>query len=520
MTVNQSEIEILQIKTNYQSDPTIIFNQLCKKKQFSLLLESAEIEKKHDLESMIVLDTAVRISALNNTVTLQSLSENGRNVLLTLDKVLPKTTIMFSSENNRKIVFPSVKYNIDEDKKLNSQSVFDIFRTLIKTFNMPKNSSKSMFFGGLFSYDLVSHFEYLPPVKNNQNCPDFCFYLAETLLILDHRKKTCIIQSSLFKKNTSEKNRLKKRLHKLKYQLTQHLSGTNKPSIIPMIVKYNQTDKQYIKIIEKMQQSIKKGEIFQVVPSRKFSLPCPHPLLAYQRLKKSNPSPYMFFMQDSHFTLFGASPESALKYNPKNRQIEIYPIAGTRPRGKTQTGSIDLDLDNRIELEMRTDAKELSEHLMLVDLARNDLARICAPGSRYVANLTKVDRYSCVMHLVSRVVGELRCDLDVFHAYCACMNMGTLTGSPKVKAMELIAKAENEKRGSYGGAIGYFTGSEMFDTCIVIRSAYVENNIATVQAGAGVVLDSIPQSEADESQNKARAVLDAIIYVHTEKKGL
>ncbi|MCG6522258.1 chorismate-binding protein, partial [Vibrio parahaemolyticus] len=149
-------------------------------------------------------------------------------------------------------------------------------------------------------------------------------------------------------------------------------------------------------------------------------------------------------------------------------------IAGTRPRGRRADGSLDRDLDSRIELEMRTDHKELSEHLMLVDLARNDLARICTPGSRYVADLTKVDRYSFVMHLVSRVVGELRQDLDVLHAYRACMNMGTLSGAPKVRAMQLIAAAEGKRRGSYGGAVGYFTAHGDLDTCIVIRSAYVQ----------------------------------------------
>ncbi len=251
-----------------------------------------------------------------------------------------------------------------------------------------------------------------------------------------------------------------------------------------------------------------------MVPSRRFSLPCPSPLAAYYVLKKSNPSPYMFFMQDNDFTLFGASPESSLKYDATSRQIEIYPIAGTRPRGRRADGSLDRDLDSRIELEMRTDHKELSEHLMLVDLARNDLARICTPGSRYVADLTKVDRYSYVMHLVSRVVGELRHDLDALHAYRACMNMGTLSGAPKVRAMQLIAEAEGRRRGSYGGAVGYFTAHGDLDTCIVIRSALVENGIATVQAGAGVVLDSVPQSEADETRNKARAVLRAIATAH------
>lgn len=276
----------------------------------------------------------------------------------------------------------------------------------------------------------------------------------------------------------------------------------------------NQSDEEFGGVVRSLQKAIRAGEIFQVVPSRRFSLPCPSPLAAYYVLKKSNPSPYMFFMQDNDFTLFGASPESSLKYDATSRQIEIYPIAGTRPRGRRADGSLDKDLDSRIELEMRTDHKELSEHLMLVDLARNDLARICTPGSRYVADLTKVDRYSYVMHLVSRVVGELRHDLDALHAYRACMNMGTLSGAPKVRAMQLIAEAEGRRRGSYGGAVGYFTAHGDLDTCIVIRSALVENGIATVQAGAGVVLDSVPQSEADETRNKARAVLRAIATAH------
>lgn len=221
----------------------------------------------------------------------------------------------------------------------------------------------------------------------------------------------------------------------------------------------------------------------------------------------------MFFMQDNDFTLFGASPESLLKYDADSRQIEIYPIAGTRPRGRRADGSLDRDLDSRIELEMRTDHKELAEHLMLVDLAR-----ICEPGSRYVADLTKVDRYSFVMHLVSRVVGTLRKDLDVLHAYRACMNMGTLSGAPKVRAMQLIAESEKTRRGSYCGAVGYFTAHGDLDTCIVIRSAYVEDCIATVQSGAGVVLDSQPQAEADETRNKARAVLRAIATAHHAKE--
>jgi anthranilate synthase component 1 len=208
--------------------------------------------------------------------------------------------------------------------------------------------------------------------------------------------------------------------------------------------------------------------------------------------------------------MFGASPESALKYSADTNIVEIYPIAGTRPRGKRPNGQLDPDLDSRIELDLREDTKEKSEHMMLVDLARNDVARVSKPGTRYVKDLLKVDRYSHVMHLVSRVIGELREDLDALHAYQACMNMGTLVGAPKVSAARLIRGVEKQRRGSYGGAVGYLNGEGDMDSCIVIRSTFVKQGTAYIQAGAGVVYDSDPQAEADETRSKAQAVISAI----------
>ena len=304
-----------------------------------------------------------------------------------------------------------------------------------------KMSAKQCSLAGCLLTTWLLALKIYPQTEQGTACPDYCFYLAETLLVIDHQKKYTRIQASLFTPSASEKNRLAQRIAQLQQQMSEAPPALPVQRVEKMTCEVSQTDDQYGAVVRQMQKAIRAGEIFQVVPSRRFSLPCPSPLAAYDVLKKSNPSPYMFFMQDNDFTLFGASPESSLKYDATSRQIEIYPIAGTRPRGRRADGSLDRDLDSRIELEMRTDHKELSEHLMLVDLARNDLARICTPGSRYVADLTKVDRYSFVMHLVSRVVGELRHDLDVLHAYRACMNMGTLSGAPKVRAMQLIADA-------------------------------------------------------------------------------
>ncbi|MEE6081247.1 anthranilate synthase component I, partial [Avibacterium paragallinarum] len=279
-------------------------------------------------------------------------------------------------------------------------------------------------------------------------------------------------------------------------------------------VSVNIEDEPFKDIIRRLKHHINIGDVFQIVPSRRFSMACPNPLATYRQLKVNNPSPYMFYMQDEDFTLFGASPESALKYSQDSRQLEIYPIAGSRPRGFDAQGNIDPELDARLELELRLDKKELAEHLMLVDLARNDIARVCQSGTRQVKDLMQVDRYSHIMHLVSRVVGKLRPELDALHAYQACMNMGTLTGAPKIKAMQLIYQVEQQKRHSYGGAVGYLSSDGNFDTCIVIRSAFVQNNIAYIQAGCGEVLDSDPQMEADETRHKARAVINAIMQTN------
>ncbi|URJ24924.1 anthranilate synthase component 1 [Candidatus Blochmannia ocreatus (nom. nud.)] len=515
MDLKKNQIECLTVPVQYHANPTTVFNQLCNKRNSTLLLESSEINKKYNIESMMIIDSALRITAYGTTVTIHALTQNGASLLPILKKTFPNQIRICSNFNTIKLIFPTTQTIMDEDTRLHAISIFDSLRTLLKILQSPKNHHKSIFLGGLFSYDLISCFEHFPNLTNSYICPDFCFYLAETLLIFNHKKYTSFLQSTIFSaKNTLEKQRLQNRIKQLSIQLRQEPKTIPFKKIRNMKLHCHPNDAQYKKIIENIQYSIRTGEILQAVPSRRFFLPCPSPLAAYHVLKQHNPSPYMFFMQDSIFTLFGTSPESSLKYNANTRQIEIHPIAGTRARAFCSDGSLDTDADNRVELEMRLNHKELSEHLMLVDLARNDLARVCTPGSRYVADLLKVDKYSYVMHLVSKVIGELRPDLDALHAYRACMNMGTLTGAPKTRAMQIIYETEGVRRNTYGGAIGYLTGSGNLDTCIIIRSAYVTKQIATIQAGAGVVIDSIPQEEINESCNKARAVLRAIAIAH------
>ncbi|OCG28343.1 anthranilate synthase component I [Gilliamella sp. wkB108] len=514
--MNKPTLTQITKSIGYYQDPTQVFYQLCDSRPATLLLESAEIDNKQGIKSVMIVDSALRITAINTEVTIDALTTNGQKLLPLLQEAFTdKVLNLHIDDDQLKLVFPLINNMQDEDSRLKSVSVFDALRTLLNIVNIPEHYSQdALFVGGLFSYDLAAGFEHLPVLPTNQRCQDYCFYLAETLLEINHKNHVSILKATAFDSDPDEIARLTQRLDELQTILSQPIKPINKQLLSNIQVNCNKSDDDFNTIVKKMQDAIQQGEIFQAVPSRRFSLPCPEPLSAYQVLKTNNPSPYMFYMQDKDFVLFGASPESALKYTKATNQVEIYPIAGTRPRGLSANGAIDFDLDSRLELEMRTDKKELAEHLMLVDLARNDLARICQPGSRYTKELLKVDRYSFVMHLVSRVVGQLREDLDALHAYQATMNMGTLTGAPKVRAMQLIAESEKCKRGSYGGAVGYFTANGDLDTCIVIRSAYVEDGIATVQAGGGVVLDSDPQSESDESRNKARAVVRAIMAAH------
>lgn len=500
---------------NYQPDPTLLFNHLCHNKPSTMLLESAEINNKANLQSLLIVNSALRIRAFGSRVEIEALTNNGATLLpLILSQLENRIDSSTLATTLLTVYFSSPDSNLDEDSRLKSVSSLDVLRSLPALAQTYSEKPENIFVGGLFAYDLVANFEYLPEVNAVNHCPDYCFFVAEHYLVIDHQNQAARLKSCIFTRDDTHIQSVKQRHDEIIASCRPFLATLPPQSIANFTVSVNKDDKEYGAVVSSLKDAIYRGDIFQVVPSRKFTMPCTFPLIAYQKLKVQNPSPYMFYMQDSDFTLFGASPESALKYNVDSRNVEIYPIAGTRPRGRNAQGELDLDLDSRIELSMRTDEKELAEHIMLVDLARNDLARICEAGSRFVANLTKVDRYSFVMHLVSHVVGKLRSDLDAFHAYQACMNMGTLTGAPKVKAMQLIAEYEQERRGSYGGAVGYFNGKGDFDTCIVIRSAYVENGIATVQAGGGVVLDSSPQAEADETRNKARAVIRAIAQAH------
>lgn len=506
-------------------DPVLMFHRVCHGPN-NLLLESAEIDSKRHLQSFLMTKSALRIVCRGPVVSARALSLTGAKILESLLLTFQEREIAgLKVERNESAGGLQVTWRfgesdrqLDEDSRLVAPSVFEPLRRIRECVKLQPGDEAGLFVGGLFAYDLVEQFEPLPAASDVDGCPDYVFHVAEQVVHFDHLHQAATATEVGVGADTLPL--LERELSELVVRL-EAAGETDLPSVAEVTgePEVDLSDERFREIVGRLKEEVFRGVVFQCVPSRSFRFPCPAPLRAYRRLRATNPSPYMFYVNDEEFVLFGASPETAVKFTVSDRMVELCPIAGTRPRGFGADGRIDLDLDGRIELELRTDQKEMSEHLMLVDLARNDLARICEPGTRHVAQLLRVDRYSHVMHLVSRVKGRLRPELDGLHAYQACMNMGTLTGAPKVQAMQLIRELEGQRRGSYGGAVGYFNGAGDLDSCIVIRSAFVRNGIARVQAGAGVVHDSDPQSEANETRGKAQAVINALRQSHLDLDG-
>ncbi|MBK4144154.1 anthranilate synthase component 1 [Corynebacterium macginleyi] len=490
----------------YCRDASALFRSLAQPSN-SLLLESADIETKKKLTCLAVLDAAAKVTCTGQRVRVLALSPAGQRLISMLQSRFADKIV---SRETTEIIFEfSPSTESEERRRLLAESTADVLRALQRDDSY--SSDLLPFIAGGFAYDYLATFETLPEVGEGHNkFPDYEFLVAQTVLSVDHLTQTALLESW-----DTDQARLLNTLDTLAAApiaaLDEPVSG-QPTEVLTAIADID--DATFREQVTRLQENIGSGDIYQVVPARTFTVDCPDAFAAYRQLRETNPSPYMFYIRGEDYEIFGASPESNLKFDPATRQVELYPIAGTRPRGLYPDGTINHELDIRNELDMRTDTKELTEHTMLVDLARNDLARVAEPGTRRVADLLQVDRYSRVMHLVSRVTATLHQDFDALDAYRACMNMGTLTGAPKLRASELIRQTEEQRRGSYGGAVGYLRGDGAMDTCIVIRSAFVHRGTAAVQAGAGVVHDSIPQSEADETLHKAYAVLHAISLAH------
>lgn len=481
----------------------------------TVLLESADIASKQHLTTIAVLAASAQITCTGDTVTLKALdTTDGPQALKAVAQYL-SSAVTRQSDSELVLHLPSVaEDSAEEHARLRERSTMEPLRIL--TDQVVAHPHLPLVAGAV-AFDYLGTYESLPSVADGANtCPDYLFFNARIILVVDHPTGSCqLVGASLDAAQLSaQMDALEAAINELPAQAASAPAEQAAPAqqaAEDTITAYpTMSDADFCELVAKMQQHIAIGDAYQVVPSRGFVIDCPQPLQTYRYLHDADPSPYMFYIATDDFELFGASPESSLLHSAKTDQVAIRPIAGTRPRGFAPDGSIDHELDIRLELELRSDAKEVAEHVMLVDLARNDVARISAPGTRKVTQLLRVDRYSRVMHLVSEVTGQLASDLHPLDAFRASMTMGTLTGAPKLRAAELIRQYEGTRRGSYGGAVGYLRGDGELDTCIVIRSAFARGGKAIVQAGAGVVSDSVPQREADETAHKASNVLRAI----------
>ncbi|MFA5308025.1 MAG: anthranilate synthase component I [Dehalococcoidales bacterium] len=361
---------------------------------------------------------------------------------------------------------------------------------------------------GYLSYEVARYFERLPaPEKDALGLPESQLMLVHTLLIFDHLAHKIKVVSHVrldgdieqsYQEATAKIDELVARLKEPLPAETPVKANTNHAGTTA-----NVTAAEYEGMVVKMQKHIFDGDIIQGVPSVRVGRETSaSPFAIYRALRSINPSPYMYFLHLNDVHIVGASPELLVRV--EDGTVSNHPIAGTRPRGR------DSEKDKALEKELRTDEKECAEHVMLVDLARNDVGRISEPGTVQVTQFMDIERYSHVMHLVSHVQGKLRQGLTQFDALRACFPAGTVSGAPKIRAMEIIADLEPDKRGPYAGAVGYFDFSGNIDTAIAIRTIVIKDGTAYVQAGAGIVMDSVPANEYQECLNKMQALLAAI----------
>ncbi|TCS81285.1 anthranilate synthase component I family protein [Tepidibacillus fermentans] len=400
---------------------------------------------------------------------------------------------------------------------------------ILKTYRSPKIPTLPYFTGGAigyFSYEWVKRSERIE-TKHQRSSPFSEFHLAfiKELLVFDHEQERLLFIDNLIidpnetkeKKEEKYRHTMKSLEEKAEYW-RQFIAENSSPPI--EISKEKEeikpfqssfTKEQFVEGVKRLKEAIRQGEIFQAVLSLKQSIKTDaDAVLVYQILRKINPSPYMVYLQMADETIIGASPETLVKI--VGDEIATYPIAGTRPRGKTPLE------EKQLAEELQNDPKEIAEHVMLIDLARNDLGKVSQPGSVKVAKKMKIEKYSHVMHLVSKVIGKLKAETTSLDVLEATFPAGTVSGAPKVRAMELIAKLEREERGPYAGAVAAISFNGNLDTCITIRSIFFHQGTAYLQSGAGIVYDSIPEKEYEEVANKAKAMMKAIAIAEGQRE--
>ena len=390
---------------------------------------------------------------------------------------------------------------------------YQLIENLIENFKFetPKNLPKiCSLIAGYFSYDSIRYIEKIPnKCKNDLNLPDVRLLRPRLLVIHDNLKKEIFFINNIFQdekiKNYQKKfKEIKADLFKLIIQSSIKNIDTKKNQKNKFIkVDSNTSKNKFISMVNKAKKHIKLGDIFQVVLSQRFEAKLTkNPIEIYKKLRVTNPSPFMYFFNFNDFQIIGASPEILVRL--RDNKITVRPIAGTRPRGKT------IKEDLFYEKDLLKDKKELSEHLMLLDLGRNDAGKVSKINSVKVTESFIIERYSHVMHIVSNVVGKYNNKFSKFKSMLAGFPAGTVSGAPKIRAMEIIDELEKTKRKVYAGGIGYFSANGEFDTCIALRTAVAKNGKFYVQAGAGIVADSKPLKEYEETVNKAKALINAL----------
>ena len=385
----------------------------------------------------------------------------------------------------------------------------DYLRQVLSKYKSPRVEGLPPFTGGLVGYFSFDYLGYSEPsvrtrVEDSEQFRDVDLMLFDKVIAFDHiRQKIILIVNMALDEPEPNYHKAVQALRKL-IDLLHNGEKKHEPGgkllgdVTPLFSK-----QQFCGMVERAKRYIREGDIFQIVLSNRLSAPFEGSLLnTYRVLRTINPSPYMFYFSGTDVEVAGASPETLVKL--ENGVLHTFPLAGTRPRGKTK------EEDRALEAELLSDEKELAEHNMLVDLGRNDLGKISKFGTVQVEKLHCIERFSHVMHIGSTVRGEIRADLDALDAIEAVLPAGTLSGAPKIRACQLIGELENNKRGIYGGAIGYIDFTGNLDTCIAIRIAYKKNGKVFVRSGAGIVADSQPEKEYEECLNKAKASLKAL----------
>ena len=411
--------------------------------------------------------------------------------------------------NNNK----SYSVNKNNQKKRIKGKPKKIIENLIENFKFKTPSSLPpicSLLSGYFSYDSIRYVEKIPNnCKDDLGLPDVRLIRPRMLIIHDNLKKKIFFIINVFKseKITNYKKKyseIKKELDYLRIQASKTIKHINiKKNPNKIIVKSNTSKNKFLGMVNRAKKYIKIGDIFQVVLSQRFKAKLTKkPLEIYKKLRLTNPSPFMYFFNFPDFQIIGASPEILVRL--RDNKITVRPIAGTRPRG------INIKQDIFFEKDLLKDKKELAEHLMLLDLGRNDVGKVSKVNSVEVTEKFNIEKYSHVMHIVSNVMGDFNNKYSKFKSLLAGFPAGTVSGAPKIRAMEIIDELESSKRKIYAGGIGYFSANGEFDTCIALRTALVKNNKFYVQAGAGIVADSKPLKEYEETVNKAKALLNSL----------